>query len=93
MKSWVYFFFGLFCLSIQGQTDLDLAESYYDKGEFKKALHLYKKLQSTQPNNSKHSFRLIKILQELEQFKAADSLISSQFNRTKKPSIIGRNGV
>jgi hypothetical protein len=43
MKLWIYLFFGLFCLSIQAQTDLDLAESYYDKGEFKKALHLYKK--------------------------------------------------
>ena len=59
MKLWIYLFFGLFCLSIQAQTDLDLAESYYDKGEFKKALNLYKKLQSTQPNNSKHSFRSV----------------------------------
>ncbi|MGI9560587.1 MAG: tetratricopeptide repeat protein [Flavobacteriaceae bacterium] len=92
MKLWIYIFFGLFCLSIQAQTDLDLAESYYDKGEFKKALHLYKKLQSTQPNNSKHSFRLIKILQELEQFKAADSLISSQFNRTKNPQLLVEMG-
>ena len=70
MKLWIYLFFGFFCLSIQAQTDLDLAESYYDNGEFKKALHLYKILQSTQPNNSKYTFRLIKILQELEQFKA-----------------------
>ena len=92
MKSWFYFFFGLFYLSIQGQTDLDLAESYYDKGEFKKALHFYKKLQSAQPNNSKHTFRLVKILQELEQFKAADSLISSQLGRTKNPQLLVEMG-
>ena len=92
MKLWIYSLFGLFCLSIQAQTDLDLAESYYDKGKFKKALHLYKKLQSTQPNNSKHSFRLIKILQELEQFKAVDSLISSQLNRTNNPQLLVEMG-
>lgn len=92
MKLWIYIFFGLFCLSIQAQNDLDLAESYYEKGEFKKALYLYKKLQSTQPHNSKYSFRLIEILQELEQFKAADSLISSQLNRTKNPQLLVEMG-
>ena len=92
MKLWIYIFFGLFYLSIQAQTDLDLAESYYDKGQFRKALHLYKKLQSTHPNNSKYSFRLIKILQELEQFKTADSLIISQLNRTKNPQLLVEMG-
>jgi lipopolysaccharide biosynthesis regulator YciM len=37
-------FFGLFFLGCYAQTDLDLAASYYERGEFEKALYLYQKL-------------------------------------------------
>ena len=81
MKSSISFFFGLLCFLSYSQSDLDLAESYYGNGEFKKALYLFKKLQTAQPNNSKYSFRVIKIYQELEKFESSHSLINSQLKK------------
>ena len=81
-------FFGLFFLGCYAQTDLNLAASYYDRGEFEKALYLYQKLLNAQPNNSNYAFRLIKIQQELQQFKAADSLINGLLKNTKNPQYL-----
>ena len=81
-------FFGLFFLGIYAQADLDLAASYYERGEFQKARYLYQKLLNAQPNNSNYAFRLIKIQQELQQFKAADSLINGLFKNTKNPQYL-----
>ena len=81
-------FFGLFFLGIYAQADLDLAASYYERGEFQKARYLYQKLLNAQPNNSNYAFRLIKIQQELQQFKAADSLINGLLKNTKNPQYL-----
>ncbi|MEC8134464.1 MAG: tetratricopeptide repeat protein, partial [Bacteroidota bacterium] len=88
MKSLIYMFFGLFFLGCYAQTDLNLAVSYYERGEFEKALYLYQKLLNAQPNNSNYAFRLIKIQQELQQFKAADSLINGLLKNTKNPQYL-----
>ena len=85
MKSLIYLFFGFFYLGIYAQTDLDLAESYYDKGEFQKALYLFQKLQVKQPNNNNYVFRVVKIQQELEDFKAAEQLLKNQLKKTGNP--------
>ena len=85
MKSLIYLFFGFFFLGIYAQTDLDLAESYYDKGEFQKALYLFQKLQVKQPNNNNYVFRVVKIQQELEDFKAAEKLLKIQLKKTRNP--------
>lgn len=88
MKSSISFFFGLLCFLSYSQSDLDLAESYFGNGEFKKALYLFKKLQAAQPNNSKYSFRVIQIYQELEKFESSQSLINSQLKKSRNPQYI-----
>ena len=53
MKFKVFLFFYFFLsVTSQAQNDFDLAKSYFDKGEFEKALYYYKKLNSSQPRNS-----------------------------------------
>ena len=66
MKFIVILFFVLLCVNSNAQNDYDLAESYFDDGEFEKALYYYKKLNNLQPGNSKFIFRIVKIYQELE---------------------------
>ena len=88
MKPFINFFIGLFCFVSYSQSDLDLAELYYDNGEFKKALYLFKKLQASQPNNSNYTFKVIKIYQELEKFESSDSLINSQLTKSRNPQYL-----
>ena len=49
MKFIVVFFFSLLSVISNAQNDYDLAESYFDEGEFEKALYYYKKLNNLQP--------------------------------------------
>ena len=44
MKSLVCLFFSIFCLVASAQVDPALAQDYFEKGSFEKALSLYKKL-------------------------------------------------
>ena len=61
-------FFGLFSFVLFAHTDFDLAENYFDKGEFEKALIIYQKLQKDTPGNLNLVFRIIEIQQELQHF-------------------------
>ena len=73
MKSLICLFFGLFSFVLFAQTDFDLAENYFDKGEFEKALIIYQKLQKDNPSNPNLVFRIIEIQQELQRFEEARS--------------------
>jgi tetratricopeptide (TPR) repeat protein len=41
----------MFTFVLSAQTDYDLAENYFNKGEFEKALILYQKLHKSSPTN------------------------------------------
>ena len=79
------FLFYFFVFIIHGQNDQDLAESYFSKGEFEKALYYYDKLNVSQPENSKYVFRIVKIHQELEQYNFAQQIIENKFKKTNNP--------
>lgn len=85
MRLLIYFFFCFFSIAFYGQNDFDLAESYFNNGDFNKAQYLFNKLHKSQPNNSKYVFRIIKIHQELEQFDAAELFIMNQLKNTDNP--------
>ena len=88
MKSLIYLFFGIFGVVLSAQTEYDLAENYFDKGEFKKALFIYQKLHQSSPSNSNFVFRIIEIQQELQRFDQADAQIKTQFNTTNNPQFL-----
>lgn len=79
---------GFFSLVSVAQVDFDLAESYFDKGEFEKAAYHYQKLLEVQPNNSNYIFRLVKIYQELNQFQKTETLLNHQYSRSNNPQFL-----
>ncbi len=82
----VFLFMG--CLSFSQNGEEQLAADYYKRGEFEKALISYQKLYDAQPNNYNYVFHLIKIHQELEQFKVAEDLIKSKIAIYQNPTLI-----
>ena len=88
MKFIVIFFFALLCINSNAQNDYDLAESYFDNGEFEKALYYYKKLNNSQPGNSKFIFRIVKIYQELEQYHSVELLLENNLKKTNNPQYL-----
>ena len=88
MKFIVIFFFALLCVNSNAQNDYDLAESYFDNGEFEKALYYYKKLNNLQPGNSKFIFRIVKIYQELEQYHSVELLLENNLKKTNNPQYL-----
>ena len=88
MKFIVIFFFALLCVNSNAQNDYDLAESYFDNGEFEKALYYYKKLNNSQPGNSKFIFRIVKIYQELEQYHSVELLLENNLKKTNNPQYL-----
>ena len=81
-------FFGLFSFVLFAQTDFDLAENYFEKGEFEKALIIYQKLQKDNPSNSNLVFRIIEIQQELQRFEEAEMLINTQLIIRNNPQML-----
>lgn len=88
MKSLICLFFGMFTFVLSAQTDYDLAENYFNKGEFEKSLILYQKLHKSSPTNSNLVFRIIEIQQELQHFDEAETLIKSQLSTRKNPQML-----
>ncbi|MDA0317052.1 MAG: tetratricopeptide repeat protein [Bacteroidetes bacterium] len=80
MKSLICLFFGMFTFVLSAQTDYDLAENYFNKGEFEKALILFQKLHTSNPTNSNLVFRIIEIQQELQHFDEAEMFVKSQLS-------------
>ena len=92
MKLFICLFFGMFNLLLCAQTDFDLAENYYDKGEFEKALFIYQKLHKEAPSNSNFAFRIIEVQQELQHFEEADAFINHQLSLRNNPQMLVEMG-
>jgi len=88
MKSLICLFFGMFTFVLSAQTDYDLAENYFNKGEFEKALILFQKLHNSNPTNSNLVFRIIEIQQELQHFDEAEMFVKSQLSTRNNPQML-----
>ena len=78
MKFVIYiccFFLSVTALS---QSDEALAKSYFDRGEFEKALISYQNLYQGKKNNLNYFFRIIEIHQQLEQYDFAELLLKEK---------------
>ena len=87
MKKYLALFIFFLSLSIFGQNE-QLAQNYFDKGDFEKALLSYEELVKTQPNNPYYSLKLNECYQQLSQFDKADKLLFTMFNKTKQPQLL-----
>lgn len=81
-------FFSLICLSQNEQ----LAQYYYDKGDFEKAKISFEELLKGQPSNSLYFLKTIDCYQQLQQFDVAQKAIQSQLDKYKQGYLLVEMG-
>ena len=65
-----------------------LAKEYFKNGEYKKALHEYKKLYAKSPSNINYINQIISSHQQLEQYDEAEKFLLKLMERVKYPAFI-----
>lgn len=70
------------------QNSEDLAESYYKKAEFKKALIIYENLLKEKPFSSNYISKLVDIHQQLEQYEEAEQILVQRLARNRNPELV-----
>lgn len=89
MQKVILILFILFGLNTSFSQDNEvLAESYYKKGEFKKALIIYENLNKEKPYNYKYIYKLVDIHQQLEQFDEAENILIQRLEKIRNPTLI-----
>jgi tetratricopeptide (TPR) repeat protein len=61
-----------------------LAQYYYDKGDFEKAKISYEQLLNASPSNTQYFLRTVDCYQQLQQFDVAQKAIQERYNRYKQ---------
>jgi tetratricopeptide (TPR) repeat protein len=65
-----------------------LAQYYYDKGDFEKAKISYEELLKETPQNSLYFLRSIDCLQQLQQFENAQNALQLRYDKYQQPTIL-----
>ncbi|MEO7977187.1 tetratricopeptide repeat protein [Flavobacterium sp.] len=69
-----------------------LAQYYYDKGDFEKAKISYEELLKGSPSNTQYFLRTVESYQQLQQFEAAQKMILERYNRYKQGVLLVESG-
>jgi tetratricopeptide (TPR) repeat protein len=77
-------FFSLFCFSQNEQ----LAQYYFEKGDFEKAKISFEELVKQQPYNFQYFQKIVDCYQQLKQFDIAEKTIQAQLNTYKQESLL-----
>jgi tetratricopeptide (TPR) repeat protein len=86
MKKVFLYIFLCIPIAIFSQNE-QLAQNYFDQGEFEKAILIYDDLAKKQPNNMPIFQKQVLCYQQLKQFEKAENLIVARINKTKKPNL------
>lgn len=70
------------------QNNEILADSYYKKGEFKKALIIYQNLLKEKPYSYNYIFKVVDTHQQLEQFDMAEDILLQKLAKRRNPTLI-----
>ncbi|WP_438963533.1 tetratricopeptide repeat protein [Winogradskyella sp.] len=70
------------------QNNEILADSYYKKGEFKKALIIYQNLLKEKPYSYNYIFKVVDTHQQLEQFDMAEDILVQRLTKRRNPTLI-----
>src|SRR6187402_2091248 len=81
---YIVLFFSLVCFSQNEQ----LAQYYYDKGDFEKALVSYQELSDGLPTNPFYFQRKIDCMQQLLQFESAQKVIQERLDRYQQATLL-----
>ena len=77
-------FFSLVCFSQNEQ----LAQYYYDKGDFEKAKISYEELLESVPQNMQYFLRTVDCYQQLQQYDIAEKAIQARLDKYKQGSLL-----
>ncbi|EDP72583.1 hypothetical protein FBALC1_15817 [Flavobacteriales bacterium ALC-1] len=89
MQKVLLFIFIMFSINTCfAQNNEAQAESYYKKGEFKKALIIYENLNKEKPYSYKYVYKLVDIHQQLEQFDEAENILIQRLAKRRNPTLI-----
>jgi len=77
-------FFSLVCFSQNEQ----LAQYYYDKGDFEKAKISFEELLKSSPQNYQYFTRVVDCYQQLQDFTASEKLIKERLDKYKQGSLL-----
>ena len=77
-------FFSLVCFSQNEQ----LAQYYYDKGDFEKAKISYEELLESIPQNMQYFLRTVDCYQQLQQYDIAENAIQNRLNKYNQGSLL-----
>ena len=77
----------LFSLVVYSQND-QLAQNYFDRGDFEKAKITYEELLKSQPSNSYFFQKTIECYQQLQQFDKADGSIQDRLRQYQQASLL-----
>ncbi len=70
-----------------------LAQNYFDRGEFDKATLIYEDLIKAQPNNYNYFQKQVTCFQQLKQFDKAETIIKNRIEKTKQPNLYIELGI
>jgi tetratricopeptide (TPR) repeat protein len=65
-----------------------LAQNYFDKGEFEKARVSYEELVTKMPSNNYYFLKLVETYQQLQQYDLADKLIQQRLSKFKAANLL-----
>jgi tetratricopeptide (TPR) repeat protein len=87
MKKFVLYISLLFSLVAFAQSE-QLAENYFDKGEFEKALISYQELLKIQPNNWNYFQKSVACYQQLQQLDLAEKALENRYEKYKQSTLL-----
>ncbi len=77
----------IFSVAAFGQNE-QLANNYFERGEFEKALVIYEQLDEKQPSNTFIAQRMAATYQQLEQYDKAQKLLFEKLETTNRPMLL-----
>lgn len=86
-KNFFALLFLLISLLVHAQNE-QLAQNYFDRGEFEKAMVSYEDLLKSQPNNSNYFQKVVECYQQLQQFDKAEKAIQERYDKYKQSSFL-----
>ncbi|SFA99114.1 Tetratricopeptide repeat-containing protein [Flavobacterium swingsii] len=86
MKNLLLYISLLFPMFVFSQNE-QLAQNYFDRGEFDKATLIYENLAKNHPNNYNYFQKQVACYQQLKQFDKAETIIKSRIDKTRQPNL------
>lgn len=84
MKKVFAFIAFMWSVAVFAQNE-QLAQNYFERGEFEKALLIYQDLEASHPGNTFFLQKTVACYQQMQQYNKAEELINERLEKTKRP--------